>query len=213
MVSGAGAPSSSREGGKGSIVVVKTSKKGMDNERYLDATQRYVFFYHHHLFILLIFRALYYKRGVIKALNASTFGASSSQSQSQSQTTANAISSASASSPAGPSSSSSFGLGPTFAHFRSQLPSSPFASQPDHQPEYSSGKGVGPAVGGTQAAGSTQASSGRAATASAATSDGGPSQGGTTRDPLYGMADRLSGWPSEKIEKAKRLRDQFLSKV
>jgi hypothetical protein len=51
--------SSRREGGKGSVVVLKTSKKKMDHERYLDATQRYV---PHHLIsisylVLLIFRA------------------------------------------------------------------------------------------------------------------------------------------------------------
>ncbi len=36
--------SASREGGKSSasVLVVKTGKKGMDYERYLDATQRYV---------------------------------------------------------------------------------------------------------------------------------------------------------------------------
>jgi hypothetical protein len=35
-------PSSRSEGGKASVVVVKTGKKKMDRERYLDATQRYV---------------------------------------------------------------------------------------------------------------------------------------------------------------------------
>lgn len=60
---------------------------------------------------------------------------------------------------------------------------------------------------------------GRGASASAsATSDGGPSpsRGGgdsTARDSFYEMTDKLSAWPSEKIEKVKRLRDQFLSKV
>jgi hypothetical protein len=103
-------------------------------------------------------------------------------------------------------------LGSTFTHFRSQLSLSPLAvpapqPQPDQLVEsVSSGRGVGgPAVGG----GAAQASG------ASATSDGdaGPSRGASTRDSLYDMADRFSAWPSDKIEKAKRLRDQFLSKV
>jgi hypothetical protein len=105
----------------------------------------------------------------------------------------------------------------TFTHFRSQLSLSPLAvpapqPQPDQLVEsVSSGRGVGgPAVG----EGAAQAS-GASASVTSATSDGdaGPSRGASTRDSLYDMADRFSAWPSEKIEKAKRLRDQFLSKV
>jgi hypothetical protein len=88
-----------------------------------------------------------------------------------------------------------------------------------------SGRGVGPAVGlglgGAQATttATTSSGSGRGAGASASASatsdgDGGPNRGGAaTRDSLYDMADKVSAWPSEKIEKVKRLRDQFLSKV
>lgn len=208
-------------GGKGndhpSVMVVKTSKKiMMDHERYLDATQR----------------------GVIKAFNACSFGAPSSQSQSQSQTLG---AGASVGAQAGPSSSSvstspsfggggGFGLGSTVAQFRSQLLLPPFGAttpQPD-QPESStrSGKGFGPAVvglGGTtraQAQATSGGGGGRAG-ATSNTSGGSPNQGGTTaaaaasaaRDSFYDMADRFSAWPSEKIGKAKRLKDQFLSKV
>ncbi|KAI0274480.1 hypothetical protein BGY98DRAFT_69375 [Russula aff. rugulosa BPL654] len=98
--------SSQREDGTGSVVVVKMSKKKkMDHERYLDATQR----------------------GVIKALNASTFGAPSSQNRIQIQTTANA---------SGPSSLSSMAsfAGSTFTHFRSQLLLPPFAPAPTPTP-------------------------------------------------------------------------------
>lgn len=194
-------------GGKGndhpSVVVVKTSKKiMMDHERYLDATQR----------------------GVIKAFNACSFGAPSSQSQSQSQTLG---AGASVGAQAGPSSSSvstspsfggggggggGFGLSSTVAQFRSQLLLPPFGGttpQPDQLDSSTrSGKGFGPAVVGL--GGTTRAQA-------QATS---PNQGGTTaaaasaaRDSFYDMADRFSAWPSEKIGKAKRLRDQFLSKV
>lgn len=109
-------------------------------------------------------------------------------------------------------------MGSTFTHFRSQLSLSPLAvpapqPQPDQLVESaSSGRRVGgPAVGG----GAAQAS-GASASVTSATSDGssGSSRGGgTTRDSLYDTADKFSAWPSEKIEKAKRLRDQFLSKV
>jgi hypothetical protein len=152
-------------------------------------------------------RTLLLYRGVIKVFNASTFGAPSSQRQSQ--TTANA---ASANATAGPSSSFG-GLGSTFAHFRSQVSLPPLASpQPDQLENASGGRGVRPAVasGGALATSSSNAS----ATSS---SDGGPgpSRGGitTTRDSLYGMADKLSAWPSEKVGKVKHLKDQFLSKV
>ena len=147
-------------------------------------------------------------------MNASTFGAPSSQSQSQSQsqnqTTANPSAGGSA------STSSSFGglgLGSTFTHFRSQLLVPPLAapqSTPDQTESASSRRGVGgPAVGGGGSAAAAQATG-----AKASDSDGSAeSRGGITRDSLYDMADRFSAWPSEKIEKAKRLRDQFLSKV
>ena len=140
-------------------------------------------------------------------MNASTFGAPSSQSQ----TTANANASASASALAGPSSSlaseSSFGhggygLGSTFAHFRSQLLLPPLA-QPQPQPsgqqlELEPGTGSSASLSGGR--GGTTGNNATAAPAS-------------TRDSLYEMADRMSAWPSEKVEKVKRLRDQFLSKV
>ena len=179
-------------------------------------------------------RGYYCKRGVIKALNASTFGAPSTQNQNQNQTTANA--SAGASALAGPSSSVSssssyggLGLSSTFTHFRSQLHLPPHVQpqpqpQPDQLESASSASGREPArgVGGPAVeGGAAQASTGSggggdgaSTTNASATSDGGgQSQGGITRDSLYDMADRFSAWPSEKIEKAKRLRDQFLSKV
>ena len=143
-------------------------------------------------------------------MNASTFGAPSSQSQSQSQNQTTAIPSAGASA----STSSSFGglgLGSTFTHFRSQLLAPPLAapqSTPDQPESASSRRGVGgPAVGG---GGATSQATGASASASDGSAE---SRGGITRDSLYDMADRFSAWPSEKIEKAKRLRDQFLSKV
>jgi hypothetical protein len=121
-----------------------------------------------------------------------------------------------------PSSSSPFGaMRSTFAQFRSQLSLSPLA-QPDQLESANSGqgspagRGVGPAIGGgaqpsTNSGGGGGGDGGRGGGATgSATSDG----GSTSRDSsLYDMADRLSAWPSEKIEKVKRLRDQFLSKA
>lgn len=112
---------------------------------------------------------------------------------------ASASAQATAPAPAGPSSgSSSFGgLSSTFAQFRSQLllPSlAPPPQQDQLEPAISASGG-----GGASGTGATSA-------------DPGPGRG-RTRDSLYDMADRLSTWPSEKVEKVKRLRDQFLSKV
>jgi hypothetical protein len=238
IVSGAPSASASsrREGGKGgkgtgacaSVVMVKTSKKKMDHEHYLDATQRCVPTPSpisspiSSLCFSLIFprRACYYERGIIKALNASKFGAPSNQA------TVNASPSPASHSFGG------LGLGSTFAHFRSQLslpPSvpppapAPAPPQPDHhQLESAAGsgqQGVGsPAVGGgAQAATTTTTTTDTSGPSGTGRGDDGrPSRGGvtaTTRDSLYDMADRFSAWPSEKIDKAKRLRDQFLSKV
>jgi hypothetical protein len=105
-------------------------------------------------------------------------------------------------------------LGSTFTHFRSQLLLPPLASQPQPDQLESSassgqglaGRGVGPAAPAAGAGGAAQATT----TGSGASAT---SNGGTTRDSLYEMANRLSAWPSEKVEKVKHLRDQFLSKV
>ncbi|KAF8491707.1 hypothetical protein F5888DRAFT_1637461 [Russula emetica] len=217
IVSGHAHPSSSRESGRGtsaSVVMVKTSKKKMDHERYLDATQR----------------------GIIKAFNATTFGVPSTQSQTMENPSDG---SAPAGGPSSVLSSSAFSA--TFAQLCSQplFPSlSPQPSRPDQLGSANtsgqggpagSGRGVGPAVGlglgGAQATSTATSSSGsgRGAGASASASasasvtsdgDGGSNRGGAvTRDSLYDMADKVSAWPSEKIEKVKRLKDQFLSKV
>lgn len=53
------------------MAVQSTSKRGMDHERYLDATQRYVLSPSH---MCLKLGLLNERRGIVKAVHASTFG-------------------------------------------------------------------------------------------------------------------------------------------
>jgi len=70
-------------------------------------------------------------------------------------------------------------------------------------------------VGGGAGAGAAGAGVGASADAGAGDrrKGGSGTSAGAARDSVYEMAGRLSAWPSEKIEKAKRLKDQLLSKI
>jgi len=109
------------------------------------------------------------------------------------------------------SSPHSFGaLGSTFGHFRPQPSLQPRAPQPDQL------ESAAVQFGGAQATSTSSSSNGRGVSTSATSDDGDgddPSRGGGgARDSLSDIADKLSAWPSEKVEKVKHLRDQFLSK-
>jgi hypothetical protein len=74
------------------------------------------------------------------------------------------------------------------------------------QPAESSSSPVVVVGGGTGGAGAGTSAGDRRKGGSGTTS------AGAARDSVYEMAGRLSAWPSEKIDKAKRLRDKLLSK-
>ena len=122
------------------------------------------------------------QRGVIKAFNASTFGAPSGKTTGASAATWPGL---------GLSASSSLGSAASAV----AAVASPVVV----------GGGAGAAGAGVGASASADAGDRR--------KGGSGTSAGAARDSVYEMAGRLSAWPSEKIEKAKRLKDQLLSKI
>jgi len=166
----------------------------------------------------------------MKAFNAATFGRSNQNQnqtapalqaaqQQQASSSANSASApglAATGSPRPFSASSSFGfLGSTFTQVRSQMQAELLPRLPSSP---SSQSGLLGSASGTpddgQLSGRDPAPPGRATNSSSSGDAGDGDRGSTTtRDSFYEMTGRLSAWPSGKMEKVKRLRDQFLPKV